>query len=671
MKRLVLLLGFAGAGIGAAGYFRAFDPPRTLPVPPAPIDEELIDARWLPDPVPPEPAFDTAVAPVLRNHCLRCHEGTAARGGIDLAALRADSAAGDPLREKVANVVRAGTMPPAGRPRLAAAELDVLGAWLDGTSTGPDRVTVRRLNRAEYDNTIRDLVGLDLHPADEFPPDDSGHGFDNNADVLSLPPLLVEKYLTAAERVVDAVFRDEAARHRLLHPPESAVPLSHRKVVLPERDHVRNRLILSQDDLPPPDPIEVERQRAYPVLMAFADRAYRRPATHDEISRLLRFVDEALRTGERAEAGIRVAFQAVLCSPAFLFRIESGTEADRGRVTDFELASRLSYFLWSSAPDDELFAQAARGTLRRGNTLARQVERMLRDPKSRALAENFAGQWLRTRGLRDVTPDPARFPAFDPALRAAMIREPELLFDAVVRDDRSVLDFLDADYTFVNERLARHYGLTGVRGAEFRKVSLAGTPRRGVITQAGVLAVTSNPTRTSPVKRGRWILDNILGAPPPGPPPGVEQLTDAHGAGGTSLRQRLERHRANPNCAACHAGMDPLGFGLESFDAVGAWRARDGEFPVDTSGVLPDGRTFDGPAGLRAVLSDRRGEFATCLTEKLLAYALGRGPDRHDRRAAADIARKLIANEYRFSALVLAVAHSAPFQTRPASGVTR
>jgi hypothetical protein len=351
--------------------------------------------------------------------------------------------------------------------------------------------------------------------------------------------------------------------------------------------------------------------------------------------------------------------------------MESGTEVDRNRLNDFELAVRLSYFLWSSTPDEELFAHAARGTLRQGNTLVRQVQRMLRDPKSRALAENFAGQWLQTRGLRDFMPDRVRFPDFDESLRTAMTRETELFFDTIVREDRSVLGFLDADYTFVNERLAKHYKLGGVRGNEFRKVSLVGTPRRGVITQAAVLAVTSNPTRTSPVKRGRWVLDNILGAPPPAPPPGVEQLKESPDASGTTLRQRMERHRTDPNCAACHAAMDPLGFGLESFDATGAWRTHDGASPIDASGVLPDGQTFDGPAGLRAVLLERRAAFARCLTEKLLTYALGRGLDRGDRRAVADITRKLTDNEYHFSALVLAIVHSEPFQTRTSRGGAR
>jgi hypothetical protein len=674
MKRVYLLPGLAAVGIYVTGFLGVFDarPARIEPAPPlappTPADDEPADDRWRPSPVPPRPSFAAEVAPVLAKYCLPCHDPNTARGGLNLAAFHDDASAdSDPLVwEKVAGAVRSGNMPPSGRPRPSPAELDALDAWLDavaparGEAPPSSRVTARRLNRAEYNNTVRDLCGVTFQPAADFPADDTGHGFDNNADVLSLPPVLFEKYLTAAERVVDAAFRhDDTRRRLLLSSPDAVVPLSYRKVTLPEREHVRDRLVLSRADLPPPDPVEEERRRAYPILMAFADRAFRRPATHDEVNRLLWFVEDARRNGDGFEHGVRVAFQAVLCSPHFLFRIESADPS--GRVTEFELATRLSYFLWSSCPDEELFGHAARGTLRQGNNLARQVQRMLRDPRARALSENFAGQWLRTRGLREFTPDPARFPDFDEPLRAAMTRETELFFDAVVRDDRSVLDFLGADYTFVNDRLARHYGMDGVEGGEFRKVSLAGTPRRGVITHASVLAVTSNPTRTSPVRRGRWLLDNILGAPPPAPPPGVEQLREAHEAGGATLRQRMERHRSNPRCAACHAGMDPLGFVLENFDAVGAWRIHDGGTPVDATGVLSDGRGFDGPAGLQAVLLERRGAFARCLSEKLLTYALGRGLDRGDRRAVADVARKLADNGYRFSALVLALAHCDPF----------
>jgi hypothetical protein len=463
MKRTHLLLGLVAVGIGVV----TFDRERAADeaVPSSAVDPEPIDDRWRPSPIPPKPSFTAEVAPVLARYCSPCHDSKTARGGINLVAFRDDaSAESDPLVwEKVAGAVRSGNMPPSGRPRPPRAELDVVDAWLDAVTATPaqaasspaDRVTVRRLNRTEYNNTIRDLIGRDLRPADDFPADDTGHGFDNNADVLSLPPLLVEKYLAAAERAVDAAFAHPDTRHRLLNPTDSAVPLSYRKVALPEREHVRERLVLSKADLPPPDPVEEERQRAYPVLMAFADRAFRRPATHDEVNRLLRFVEDALRTGDGPEHGLRLASQAVLCSPPFLFRIESADSS--GRTTDFELATRLSYFLWSSTPDGELFGHAARGTLRQGDNLARQVRRMLRHPKSHALAENFAGQWLRTRGLREFTPDPARFPGFDESLRAAMIRETELFFDAVVREDRSVLEFLDADFTFVNDRLARHY----------------------------------------------------------------------------------------------------------------------------------------------------------------------------------------------------------------------
>jgi mono/diheme cytochrome c family protein len=671
MRRSTLLLGLVAAGLCTAGVCSVFNKPfRRGTAPPVEATvPETVDTRWYPNPVAPKPQFATDVSPILAKHCLPCHDANTARGALNLSALSET----DPVWEKVATAVRGGSMPPAGRARLTHVELETLDAWFDAAAGSPDaahtdRVSVRRLNRAEYNNTIRDLIGLDLRPADEFPADDSGHGFDNNADVLALPPLLLEKYIAAAERVVEAAFRNPASRHRLMNPPPDPVPLALRQITLPERDHVRNRLVLSKDDLPPPDPLEEERQRAYPVLMAFADRAYRRPATHAEVNRLLRFVEDAVRSGDGAEHGLRVAFQAILCSPSFLFRIESRAA---GRVTDIELAVRLSYFLWSSCPDEELFAHAVRGTLRQGNNLVRQVQRLLADPKSQALAENFAGQWLRTRGLRDHQPDPALFPDFDDALRSAMLRETELFFDAVVREDRSVLDFLAADFTFVNERLARHYGLGEVRGPEFRKVSLVGTPRRGVLTHASVLTVTSNPTRTSPVKRGRWVLDNILGTPPPGPPPGVEQLTEPNAAAGTTLRQRMERHRTNANCAACHATMDPLGFGLEAFDAIGAERMTDGGHPVDDSGVLPDGRGFRGANGLRAVLLGRCEAFARCFAEKCLTYALGRGLERCDRRALTDIARKLIGNDYRFSALVLAVAHSDPFQTRTGHGATR
>jgi mono/diheme cytochrome c family protein len=657
-----------GGGLLAVGLLAVLWAGRREPPPPTPDPEDppADGEDWSAALARPRPVFARDVAPVLAKHCLACHSGETAEGGVALDRFGDDgSAAGaGPLWGRVAARLRAGTMPPAGRGRPTPEEADALDAWLDTVlpDDAPGGVTLRRLNRAEYNNTVRDLTGLDLRPADDFPADDTGHGFDNNADVQSLPPVLLERYLAAAERVVDAAYRSETARERLLNPPpDDVVPPAERAFTAPVREDARKRLVLSAADVPAPDPGEEELRRAYDVIRAFADRAFRRPATHEEITRLLRFVEQAQRNGEGPERGLRLALEAVLVSPHFLFRVEPG-----GRpINQYELATRLSYFLWSSPPDEELFRLAAQGTLRRGNTLAAQVRRMLRDPRSRALAEKFAGQWLQTRGLADLTPDPARFPGFDEPLRSAMVRETELFFDHVVRADRSVLDFLDGDYTFVNERLARHYRLPGVTGDGFRRVALAGTPRGGVLTQAGVLAVTSNPNRTSPVKRGRWVLDNLLGAPPPAPPPGADNLKDGHlGGPAETLRQRLERHRADPACAVCHAGMDPLGLALENFDAVGAWRDQDGGVPIDASGALPGGESFAGPAGLRAALTARRDAFARCLAEKLLTYALGRGLNRSDRRAAAEAARTAARHEYRFSALVLAVVHSEPFQAR-------
>jgi hypothetical protein len=301
--------------------------------------------------------------------------------------------------------------------------------------------------------------------------------------------------------------------------------------------------------------------------------------------------------------------------------------------------------------------------------LEKQVRRMLKDPRARALVDNFAAQWLQLRTLKEFKPDPDLFPTFDEKLRWAMLQETERFFENVVRADCSILDFIDADYTFVNERLAKHYGLPGVKGEQFRRVSLTGTPRGGILTQAAALSVTSNPTRTSPVKRGKWILDNILGTPPPPPPPGVEELKDDKEAvlSGT-LRQRTEQHRANPNCATCHQRMDPLGFGFENFDAIGGWRTREGKHAIDSTGTLPGGQSFKGPSELRAILKQRQDAFARCLSEKLLTYALGRGVERYDRCALDDIVKSAAKDNYKFSRLVIDIVTSDPFQKRRGKG---
>ena len=320
-------------------------------------------------------------------------------------------------------------------------------------------------------------------------------------------------------------------------------------------------------------------------------------------------------------------------------------------------------------PDDELFALAAHGKLR--ENLDRQVRRMLDDAKSKALVENFAGQWLLLRNLDLASPDKAQFPEFDDDLRRAMRTESEMFFANIVHEDRSVLELLDADYTFVNARLARHYGIQGVTGDQFRRVSLptggpeAARARGGVLTQAAILTVTSNPTRTSPVKRGKWMLENILGTPPPDPPPNVPMLRDdAASVGAGTLRQRMERHRKDPNCAVCHKEMDALGFALENFDAVGAWRTKDGKFPIDVAAELPDGRSFNGPRGLKAVLCQNKDQFARCLTEKLLTYALGRGVEAYDSPAVDAIVKAAKAGDFKFSTFVFGIVHSDPFQKR-------
>ena len=316
-------------------------------------------------------------------------------------------------------------------------------------------------------------------------------------------------------------------------------------------------------------------------------------------------------------------------------------------------------------PDDELWRAALDGSLRSADTLDKQVRRMLRDPKAQALVENFAGQWLQLRNLRSVNPDRSRFPSFDEPLREAMIRETELFFGAVMRDDSSILDFLDADFTYVNERLARHYGIPGVKGEQFRRVKLKGRERGGLLTQASILTVTSNPTRTSPVKRGKWVLEQLLGTPPPPPPPNVPVLTeDAKALTAATLRQRMEQHRAKASCAVCHNKLDPLGFGLENFDAVGAWRDQDSGAPVDSSGTLPSGESFRGPRELKAILKAHTPEFTRCLTEKMLTYALGRGLEEYDRCAVEQIVKSLESSRYRFSALVLGIVKSDPFQKR-------
>lgn len=706
-----------------------------------------------------------------------------------------------------------------GRPHPNKAELKAVIRWIKSEfqqadrmfKPNPGRVTARRLNRAEYNNTVRDLLGVDLRPADDFPQDDSGYGFDNIGDVLSLSPVLMEKYLAAAEKIArTAVFGPELLKPTLVsyQPPErriapsdrplfdydltglslpNALHLTHRfpvdgeyviRVVLggyrppgseplqiglwvdgqqvqatnfdPEGiasfsqdrqdftgmtrelraritagDHwVAASLLRMYEGLPNsyrgPNPSDEQRIEAgRPVKMAvnqaminslevggpysrvkgpsgeslrkiytcghlrgkhlsgcdhkivanLARRAYRRPVTEQEVNQLVGLVLMVQRQGDSFEEGIVQALQAMLVSPHFLFRIEKGRPMASAKVAYFisqhEMASRLSYFLWSSMPDDKLLRCADRGILRRPAVLAAQVRRMLQDQESRALVENFGGQWLELRKLESVKPDQYRFPEFDEYLRMSMHRETELFFESIMREDRSILDFIDGNYTFLNERLAQFYRVPGIKGPKFRKVPLTGnTQRSGILTQASILTVSSYSTRTSPVLRGKWILENILNAPPPPPPPDVPKLDDAEISSSASLRQQLEQHRKNTTCASCHARMDPLGFGLENFDAIGAWRTQDKGGAIFATGTLPDGRSFEGPRELKAIVKAKRAAFAKCLAEKLLTYALGRGLERYDKPVVKKIARGVMDRNYRFSSVVLGVVKSLPFQMR-------
>jgi hypothetical protein len=579
----------------------------------------------------------------VESHCVSCHGGESPKADLDLRAFEDEASvlAERASWEKVLRRVRAGEMPPKKRPRPAPAEVEAFTSWIDARLSDcsgpadPGRVTIRRLNRAEYRNTIRDLLGVDFQPAADFPSDDVGHGFDNMGEVLSLPPLLMEKYLSAAEAI-------------------SEMPQVLERITTCKPEGRRKR-----------------RECARKVLGDLALRAYRRPVAKEEIERLAGFLDLTDANGDGFEDAIRLGLQAILVSPHFLFRVEADPDgAEPGSIralNDFELATRLSYFLWQSMPDGELLDLAGKGELRSGEDA--QVLRLLRDPKSKALVDGFAEQWLQIRNLRNMTPDRRLFPGFDEDLRQAMETETRMVFEAMMREDRSILDLLDGDFTFVNGSLARHYGLSGIEGTEFLRVSLAGTPRRGILTHGSVLTVTSNPTRTSPVKRGKWVLEQILGAPPPPPPPDVPDLKDDEQVvlSGT-LRQRMERHRADPACATCHEGMDSLGFALENFDAVGAWREKDASFPIDASGVFPGGEAFKDLDGMRAILASRKDQFARCLAEKMLAFALGRGLEYRDRCAVDQVTGAMAKDGYKFSALVTAIVKTSAFQMRRCGG---
>ncbi len=746
------------------------------------------------------------------QYCFGCHNKKTKTAGLafdalDYANVGADAGAW----EKVLRKLRTGEMPPPGLPRPKAPASESFATSLEtaldkaaDANPNPGRTAVHRLNRAEYSNSIRDLLALDIKSGSSLPVDDSGYGFDNIADVLSLSPALLERYMSTA-RLVSALavgdmkmkpaeeqytplrdppsnFRRPAAIERASEdlPFNSRGGMSFEHYFPVDAEYViRIRATGNAQNAPPPifeqripvkaglrtvgvtflresaraeqeapvvrgappaadgmrspnpplpaemdlriDGAKIKRfqvpQRAgartdvgniviggpynatgrgetpsrakifvcrpetakdedacaKTILSTLTRRAFRRSVSETDIRPLMAFYQRGRREGD-FDSGIQKALAAMFMSPDFLFRVEQDPKgAAPGtvyRISEFDLASRLSFFLWSSIPDETLLKLAEQGKLKDPAILRQQVKRMLADTRSEALTANFAGQWLHLRNLATSKPDPQLFSTFDESLRKSFQQETEMFFASILREDRSVLDLLGANYTFLNERLAEHYGVPKVYGSHFRKVAITDPNRGGLLGQGSILTVTSYPNRTSVVQRGKWILENLLGTPPPPPPPDIPELK-AHAEDGKALtmRQQLEQHRSNPTCASCHSRMDPIGFALENYDAIGKWRDKDGDSEIDTSGKLPDGKTFAGPAGLKQLLlASYRDDFVATVSEKLLTYATGRGLEAYDLPSVRAIMKKAAAEDYRLSALITAVVESKPFQMRRTPG---
>jgi hypothetical protein len=767
-------------------------------------------------PAPPHRAL-------INRYCVTCHNEKLRTAELLLDKVDAEKVGeGAAVWEKVVRKLRTGAMPPVGMPRPDKTTYDSFATYLEteldraaAAKPNPGRPVVHRLNRSEYTNAIRDLLALDIDAGSLLPADNSNYGFDNIGDALSVSPMLMERYISAAGKISRLAVGDPAIRpvtetypvpqllvqdtrvsEYLPFGSRGGIAVRHYfpidgeyvvKILLQRNpttlaiigladphqidvrlDGVRIKLFTvggqykgtrenlypqtktnfeylstadaplevripvqagthgvgvtflkepkekfeallhpeqagfhfvqpDDHDLPYVDSVTIggpydgksggetpsrrkificnpsnksdEQPCAKKILSILAHQAYRRPVTNGDLQALLSLYQEGESNGG-FEAGIERALRAMLVCPDFLFRSEHDPENVRPntayRISDLELASRLSFFLWSSIPDEQLLEVAASGMMKDPRVLEAQVHRMLVDPRSSALVSNFGGQWLYLRNLREISPDLNSFPNFDDSLREAFQQETELFFQSIVREDRGVVDFLNADYTFVNERLARHYGIPNIYGSQFRRVPLSDENRRGLLGQGSILTVTSFGNRTSPVVRGKWVLDNFLGTPPPPPPPNVPALKEKGPDDGRvlTMRQRMEEHRGNPVCASCHKLMDPIGFALENFDGLGKWRAADGNNPIDSSGQLPDGAKFQGPAGLRQALLGKSDQFVSTLTEKLLMYALGRGVEYYDAPAVRKILREAALSNYRWSSLVIGIVNSTPFQMR-------
>jgi len=597
--------------------------------------------------------YEGNIYPFFEEYCITCHGDRREKAEVNLEVMTDLSGIGEhpEMWERVLTMLDSGQMPPAKKDQPEDSDREEIAAFIateldlatQAMRQDPGHITARRLNRQEYDNTVRDLLGVDHNHSKVFPVDDSGYGFDNIGDVLTVSPVLMEKYMNAAEDIVGIVM---ARRGR------SFDPNKHPQIF--QCRHSSRKLHV--------------HECAKVTLEHFAMRAYRRPVSSSEMRDLMRLVKLAEDEGDSIEVGIALGLQAILVSPNFLFRIErnpSPLDVNSIRfINDYELASRLSYFLWSSMPDDELYKLAEKNILHKPKVLEEQVVRMIADEKSNAFVDNFAGQWLQLRNVSLVAREKKRYPDFNMSLRKSMRRESEMFFKTILQDNKSILNFLDSDFTFVNEVLAKHYGIEGITGEELQRVKLEGDQRGGVLTQASVLTITSRYTRTSPVLRGAWIMENILGTEPAPPPPDTPSIQDTARKVKGTFRQKIESHRDNPACISCHERMDPLGFAFENYDAIGKWRTTEKNLPLDSTGVLPTGEDFEGSKQLRAIILANPDDFVRCFTEKMLTYALGRGVEAYDRPVVMDIAEKLADNEYRFQYLVQQIVTSVPFQMR-------
>ncbi len=593
------------------------------------------------------PAGEQEVRDLLQRYCVECHSAEKHKGDFDLLSVARTDAASHDAWEAVRNALAANDMPPSQKAQPTSTERDGLIEWIDRVLDGPGGetpndpgwVTTHRLTRVEFNRTITDLLGVTGDHAESFPPDNAGGSgsFENQSDTLYVSPLLMERVLEVTLALVQKTSPER------LH------------WTLPEKD--------KKGQVTP----VTRRKAAEASLQSFLPRAWRRPVPRGEVQALLKIYDRAVKRSIAHDDALRLTFAASLSSPHFLFRIESTRVGHVATaLSPHDLANRLSYFLWSTMPDDVLFQAAEDGSLTRPEVIAAQVARMLADPKSEILVRNFMGQWLGTDALASgLGPDPKLIRGYTTSLRDAMMREPTAFLQQLLTRNGPLTDLIDCDYVYVNGELAHHYGLSGASGDRFTRVAITGGQRGGLVTMAGVLAITSRPARTSPVLRGKWILEELLSYPPPPPPPNVPPLPEAEDGKPNvgPLRLRLERHRDDPNCKSCHERIDPLGFGLENFDEIGRWRTRGdlGE-ALDTTGTMPSGESFDGPQQLKRLLHARRDRIMQTVIERMLVYALGRQIARYDRTTIRQIARTLSAEEFRAQTLIREVALSLPFR---------